>query len=73
MSVERAEQLELIGEQLGYLLEEIQLSFWVDLTEQDIIDTTTVGDLFDKIVRKMGEFESPWCLTSFAYFRLRRP
>jgi hypothetical protein len=72
MSVERAEQLELVGDQLGYLLEEIQLSFWVDFTEQDIIDTATVGDLFDNIVRKMGEFESPRCLTSFAYFRLRR-
>lgn len=72
MSVQRVEQLERIGEELGYLLEEIQLSFWVDFTEQDIVDMTTVGDLFDKVVRKMGKFESPRCLTSFAFFRLRR-
>jgi len=70
--VGRAEQLELIGDQLGYLLEEIRLSFWVDFTEQDIADATTVGDLFDNIVHKMGEFASPRCLTSFAFFRLRR-
>jgi hypothetical protein len=44
MSRQRAEQLELVNEGLGYLLDEIQLSFWVDFTEKDIIDATTVGD-----------------------------
>jgi hypothetical protein len=61
-----------MGEELGYLLEEIQLSFWIDFTERDIIEATTVGDLFDQILKKMGQFESPRCLTSAAFYRLRR-
>lgn len=36
--------LELAGEELAYLLEEIRLSFWVDFTEQDIVETATAGD-----------------------------
>jgi hypothetical protein len=62
----------MTGEELGYLLDEIRLSFWVDLTEQDILNATTVGDLFDKIIHEADEFEAPRCLTSFAFFRLRR-
>lgn len=65
-------RLELIGDELAYLLDEIQLSFWVDFTERDIIEATTVGDLFDRVVNKMGQFESPRCLTSAAFYRLRR-
>lgn len=73
MSVQTShERLDMIDEDLGYLLHEIQLSFWIDLTEQDIVEATTVGDLFDTVGRKMGNFESHRCLTSFAFYRLRR-
>ncbi len=60
-----------IGEDLAYLLEEIQLSFWIDFAEREIIEAT-VGGLFDQILKKMGPFESPRCLTSAAFYRLRR-
>jgi hypothetical protein len=72
MSVQRTEQLELLSDEIGYLLDEIRLSFWVDFTEQDILDASTVGEVFDRVVGKMGAFDSPRCLTSLAFFRLRR-
>ena len=51
MNVQRVDRPDLIGEELDHMLDEIQLSFWVDFTEQDIVDAATVGDLFDKVVR----------------------
>jgi hypothetical protein len=54
------------------LLREIQLSFWIDFTEDDIVQAETIGDLFDCVVRKGGGFHSPKCLTSVAFYRLRQ-
>jgi hypothetical protein len=65
-------RLELIGEDLSLLLEEIQLSFWIDFDPEDVIAARTVGDLFDCVIRKMGGFKSSRCLSSVAFFRLRR-
>lgn len=64
--------LDLELEDFDYFLHEISLSFWVDITEQDIRDAPTVGDLFDAVLLKMGTFESSRCLTSVAFYRLRR-
>ena len=42
-----AARVKLIGEEeVGLLLEEIQLSFWIDFTPEDVIAAQTVGDLF---------------------------
>lgn len=64
--------LDLELEDFDYFLYEISLSFWVDITENDIHDAMTVGDLFDAVVLKRGTLESSRCLTSIAFYRLRR-
>jgi hypothetical protein len=62
--------LEMEVDDLGYFLYQLHLSFWID--EFDIRDLTTVGALFDTLTEKMGGFDSPRCLTSFAFYQLRR-
>ena len=62
---------EIDQEDLDYLLEEIHLSFWVKVTEQDFRETSTVGELFDKVNLKVDRFASSACLTSVAFYRLR--
>jgi hypothetical protein len=59
-------------EDFEYFLRKISLSFGVVLTGEEIRKATTVGDLFDQVSLKMGTFDSPQCLTSFAFYRLRR-
>ena len=58
-------------EELEDLVEQLQMSFWVDFTEEDIQQAATVGLLFDSMVEKMGGLGSPKCLSSFAFYRLR--
>ena len=65
-------QIELEEEDFDCLLDEISLSFWVDLTKEDMRDALTVGNLFDAVVLKMGTLESSRCLTSVAFYRLCR-
>ncbi|MGA2184604.1 MAG: hypothetical protein ABSH47_16400 [Bryobacteraceae bacterium] len=72
MSVGTEERLQLIDEVAEDLLREIQLSFWVDFTGDDLVAAETIGDLFDCVERKMGGFDSPKCLSSLAFYRLRR-
>jgi hypothetical protein len=71
MRTEAGRILEIDQEDLDHLLEEIYLSFWVKVTEQDFRETSTVGELFDKVNLKMDRFASSACLTSVAFFRLR--
>ena len=66
------ERLQLIDEVAEDLVREIRLSFWVDFTEEDLGAAVTIGDLFDCVGLKMGEFDSPKCLSSLAFYRLRR-
>ena len=66
------EQLELEGDDFDFLLYELESSFWVDFSESDFFGLNTVGDLFDIVVRDLAGFESPRCLTSLAFYRLRR-
>ncbi len=53
-------------------IEQIRLSFWGELTTDELASVETVGDLFDSVVRKMDSLDAPHCLTSVAFFRLRR-
>ncbi len=62
----------LLGEDLEELLAEIGLSFGIELTVEDFVESETVGALFDRVLSKAGDFDSPKCLTSVAFYRLRR-
>jgi hypothetical protein len=55
-------------EEMEWLVEELQMSFWVDFTDEEIRASTTAGLLFDGIVEKTGGFGAPRCLSSFAFF-----
>jgi hypothetical protein len=70
--VHARKHLDLESGELKFLLYELQLSFWVEFSESDISEVTTAGDLFDLLIRQMGGFDSPRCLTSLAFYRLRR-
>ncbi len=67
-----ADVLEMEVDDLGYFLYELERSFWIDGAQVDVRTLTTVGALFDSLTDKMGGFESSRCLTSFAFYRLRR-
>ena len=66
------DRLNVFDEDLGELMAEIQASFWVEFTREDTLAVVTVGDLFDSILRKTGDLGNPSCLSSGAFYRLRR-
>jgi len=72
IDVQTLEHLDLESDQFEFFLDELQQSFWVEFSESDIREVKTAGDLFDMVIRQMGGFDSPRCLTSLAFYRLRR-
>ena len=67
-----AERLDLIADDCEALLDEIQNSFWVEFTSDDLINAVTVGDLFDCVMRRAEPLSSSACLSTVAFYRIRR-
>lgn len=72
IDVQTLERLDLESDEFEFFLDELQLSFSVEFSESDISEVETAGDLFDIVIRQMGGFDTPRCLTSLAFYRLRR-
>lgn len=72
VDVPTQELLGLESDDFEFFLYELQLSFWIEFSECDVVAAGTVGDLFDTVIRQLGDFDSPRCLTSLAFYRLRR-
>ena len=66
------QRLALIGEDLDDLLRDLQTSFWMEFDRIDIVECCTLGDLFDRVVSKMGARGEARCLSSVAFYRLRK-
>ena len=65
-------RLALIGEDTEDLLVALRQSFWVEFDRNDIIECCTLGQLFDRVLSKMGPTGEPRCITTAAFYRLRR-
>ena len=65
-------RLALIGDDVEELLADVQMSFWVELDRNDLVECYTLGQLFDRVCSKMGPAGEPRCLTSAAFYRVRR-
>ncbi len=66
------ERLDRIADDCGDLVDEIQNSFWIEFTSDDLINAVTVGDLFDCVMRKAPPLRSSACMSTVAFNRIRR-